>query len=104
MRDEWCPTTSHAWVAADLQEEFFDAMAMGGDDCDSVNGNPDEVDNVRLGMRPGSVFCAFLWLFLTFFCVVPCPFCSSFSLRPAKEHVRALFNEKLCELAVSACA
>ena len=39
-----------AITCMDLQEEFFDAMAEGDDDCDSVNGDQDEVDNITLGM------------------------------------------------------
>ena len=60
---EVCPTPSCAWRASDVREEFLDAMAEGDSDCDSVNGDQDEVDNITLGMCTWIVFCAFLCLF-----------------------------------------
>ena len=60
---EVCPTPSHAWCADDLQEEYFEAMVEGDGDCDSVNGDQDEVDNITLGMCTWIVFCAFFCFF-----------------------------------------
>ena len=94
MRDELCPTTSHAWVAL-----FFDAMAMGDDDCDSVNGNPDEVDNITLGMRAGSVFARCYDFFKTFLLVKSSIYSipGSLYLFSSKAHCLSLHHQQLSQ-------
>ena len=89
-----------AITSDDLQEEFFDAMAEGDDDCDSVNGDQDEVDNITLGMCTWIVFCAFLCLFLR----GDVPSYSCFSLPPSEEQVLVVSDNDLFKLAVSAGA